>query len=195
MNKIDLGGVATKADRNTSHPTIEPDNETLLLLEQWVPINASFKSVKNQSETLSRQISQRIKHLFFSKFAGLATVSTVLATTTKGTVKLIFKNSYSKKLTDWALLVAAIGKDKAEKYFRYSTVLEFTIDALTESEQEPCANAIIELAKERGWLAAISAKQFVAPKAGFHEARTTVLTAEENEKLDQVLPITAFPQL
>jgi hypothetical protein len=197
MTKIDLGGIATKTDtKRALHPTIAADDETTALLEQWAAVNPQYKMLKNQTETLSRQIAGRIKHLFFKHYNGVgATSSTLLVALTTTTVKLIIKNAYSKKLTDWALLVAAVGKAKAEKFFRYSTTLEFAIDALPEDQQEACANAIIALATEKGWLGAVKATQFIAPRAGFHEARTTALTVVENERLDQVLGITAFPML
>lgn len=207
MKKIDLGEVAQQP-KETGAPKkmVTPDAETGALLSQWVSVAPQYKTLKNQTETLSKQIAVGAKRLFFTTWQGTIPLgSTMLVevdeptdkpgVTIKRTVKLVTKETYSKKLTDWALLEAAIGKEIAEKNFRWSTMLEFDLDTLPEKDQDTCAQALIALAKEKGWLGAIKSTQYVAPRAGFHQARTTLLTPEQNVKLDQVLPITAFPQL
>lgn len=197
MKKLDLGGFsAAPVSKRADHPTVEADAETQKLLEQFALINPQFKTLKNQSETLSKQLGPRIKALFFGRFVGIEPESSTLLVTAGGrTIKLITKNAYSKMLGDDAALIQAIGAEMAAKYFRQATVLKLELDKAPEDKQEAFAKGVIELAQKLGVTDAVSATQCIQPVAGFHEARTTILTAKQNMALDAVLPITAYPQL
>jgi hypothetical protein len=198
MKKIDLGGVKTSAvSTRSSLPVVEiTDDGTRQLLEQFALVNPQFKTFKNQSETLSKQLAPRIKALYFSRFAGVeAESSTLLAVAGGRSIKLTTKNSYSKTVLDEAGLIAAIGQPLTGKYFRQATVLKLDLDKCPEDKQEAFATRVLALAQELGVTDAVSATQCIQPVAGFHVARTTLLTAEQNIALDAVLPITAYPQL
>lgn len=71
MKKIDLGGISTApSSAKPTHATVTPDAEFQAYLDQFAAINPQFKTLKNQSETLGKQLGPRIKALFFSTFAG-----------------------------------------------------------------------------------------------------------------------------
>lgn len=198
MKKLDLGGIqpASKAARPT-HPQIEfAESEPAMLLEQWAQINPQFKLLKNQNETLAKQLAPHIKAAFFAKYHGVAPESSTLLIQVGGrTVKLITKNSYSKTLTDEAGLIQAIGAEAVAEHFRQATVIKLELDKVAEDKQDEFAAAVIKLAQDMGVTDAVSASQCIQPKAGFHDMRTTLLTPAENIALDAVLPITAYPQL
>lgn len=198
MNKLNLRGIqSAPSSARSAHPTIQiADQETQRLLEQFATINPQFKNLKNQSETLSKQLSPRIKALFFERFTGIeAESSTMLVTAGNRTIKLITKNSYSKLLLDDAALIAALGAELTAKYFKQATIIKLDLDKAPADKQEAFANGVIELAQKLGVTDAVSASQCIQPIVGFHEMRTTLLTAEQNIALDRVLPITAYPQL
>lgn len=198
IKKLSLGAVsATASSTRPVHPTVEiTDAETNALFEQWLSVNPQFKTLKNQNETLAKQLAPRIKALFFNRFAGLtAASSTILVQIAGRTVKLITKNAYTTTVTDEAALIEAIGADKTAEWFKQATVLKLELDKVPDDKQEAFATGVIELAQKMGVTDAVSVKQCIQPKAGFHDARTTILTAEENIALDNVLPITAYPQL
>jgi hypothetical protein len=197
MKKLILSGVAaTPSSARSKHPIVEPDPSTLVLLEQFAQINPQFKIFKNQSETLSKQIGASAKRMFFERFNGVTPESSTMLVTAGGTtIKLIVKNSYSKQCDDESGIVQAIGQDKTSRYFRQATVLKLELDKVPEDKQEAFANRVLALASEMGVSDAVSASQCIQPVAGFHEARTTILTAAENLALDGVLAITAYPQI
>lgn len=198
MKKINLGGIqSAPASAKPTHETVEvTDEETNTLLKQFVLINPQFKTLKAQSETLGKQLQGRIKALFFEHFQGRSPeTSTILVNAGGRTVKLITKNAYSNGLTDDEALIAAIGKEKVSEYFKQATVLKLDLDQCPEDRQEDFANRVLALAKELGAEAAVSASQCIQPKAGFHEARTHLLTLEENKALDKLMPVTAYAML
>jgi hypothetical protein len=110
-------------------------------------------------------------------------------------VKLIVKSRYSQSLTDDAPIREVIGAERTDRYFRQSTLIKVDFDLVPEDKQDIFAAEILAAARNNGVESAVEAKQFIAPKAGFHDARTVVLTPEENNKLDEVLPIVAHPML
>jgi hypothetical protein len=198
MKKLDLGGIKTAAtSTRATHPVVEiADKETLELLEQFVVINPQFKTLKNQSETLSKQLGPRIRALYFTRFAGVTPESSTMIAVAGGkSIKLTTKNAYTTKLLEETAIIHVIGAEMTAKYFRQATVLKLDLEKCPEDKQEAFATGVLELAKTLGVTDAVSATQCIQPVAGFHESRTSILTAEQNIAVDMVLPVTAYPQL
>jgi hypothetical protein len=197
MKKLNLTGIAAAPSSSRStHPVVLADADTLKLLEQFAQINPQFKTLKNQSETLSKQLADPIRRMFWSKWNGVEQESSTLLCVAGGrSIKLTCKNAYSKGLSDEAPLIAAIGQELTTKYFRQATVLKLELDKMPEDCQEKFATQVLELATKLGVTDAVTATQCIQPKPGFHEARSTILTLEQNLAVDKVLPITAYPQL
>lgn len=197
MKKLNLDGIAAApSSARSAHPIVTPDADTLRLLEQFAIIEPQFKTLKNQKDTLGKQLAAPIRKLWFEQFAGVAPESSTLLVLAGGkTIKLTTKNAYTKQVNDEAALYEAIGQELTSKYFRQATVLKLELDKMPEDKQEEFATAVIELAQKMGVTAGVSASQCIQPVPGFHEARTTLLTVEQNVKLDSVLSITAYAQL
>lgn len=195
MKKLDLGGIKTAAPKE-NHPTVDIDDADLqTLLDQFALVGPQVKTLTNQADTLKKQLAPRIKALFFKTFAGLEAGSTMLVRAGGRTLKLITKNQYSSALDDEEALVAAIGKENVDRYFRHATVLKLDLNECPEDKQDEFATAVIELANALGVSACISAKQCIQPRPGFHESRTSILSEVENIALDKLIPVTAFPML
>ncbi len=198
MKKLDLGGVKTASSSSrAAHPVVEvTDSETRTLLEQFTLINPQFKTLKNQSETLSKQLAAPIRRLFWSKWAGVEPESSTLLCVVGGkSVKLTVKNSYTKTVTDEAGLLAAIGEELTAKHFKQATVLKIDFDKIPDDRKEEFASKILADAEAMGCSDAVSASQCIQPVAGFHESRSSILTVEQNEAIDRIIPITAYPPL
>src|SRR6266404_4928787 len=107
MKKIDLGNIAaTSSKARPTHPTVECSGEMKALLEQFAVINPQFKTLKNQSETLSKQIAPQIRALYFRHFNGIAPESSTMIVTAGGrSIKLITKDRYSLNVTDESGLI------------------------------------------------------------------------------------------
>jgi hypothetical protein len=196
MKKLDLGGISALSAKSATHPTVECSGEMQTLLEQFAVINPQFKTLKNQSETLSKQLGPQIRSLYFDHFKGIAPeTSTMLVVAGGRSIKLITKNRYTTTVLDEAGLIAAIGAKLVAKYFHQATVLKLDLEKCPADKQEIFAAGVIELAQKLGVTSAVSATQCIQPLAGFHDARTIALTPEQNKALDSVLPVTAYPML
>jgi hypothetical protein len=197
MKKLNLGAIAAApSTARSAHPIVVAEGDTLKLLEQFAIIEPQFKTLKNQKETISKQLAPMIRRMWFERFNGVAPESSTLLVVAGGkTIKLTTKDAYSKTVTDEKGIVAAIGQELTTKYFRQATVLKLDLDKMPEDKQESFATAVIELAQKMGVTDGVSASQCIQPCPGFHEARTSILSVEQNAKLDAVLPITAYPQL
>lgn len=198
MKKLDVSALApSTSSARPTHPTVTCDDpEMAALLEQFVIIAPQFKLLENQSKTLKGQLGPKIRSLFFNRFAGVTPESSTMLCTVGGkTIKLICKNAYTKTVNDEGALVAALGSDLVSKHFRQATVLKLELDKMPAELQEDFAAAVISLARTMGVTDGVSASQCIQPNPGFHEARTTLLTAEQNKALDAVLPITAYAML
>lgn len=199
MKKLNIGG-ATNAPpkKKTTHPEVDVTGTRLEeLIKQFIVVAPEAIRLENQRKALSGDIGAESRPLFFHRFAGVVPDSSTMIAKVNGTeVKLIVQEKYSQNVTDDTHLIAAIGKDKVEKYFHWRTKYAVDYDQIPEALQEKFAEAIEKARVELGVPAeAVSAKQFLEPNAGFHAARTTLLTEDENERLDTVMPVVAFPKL
>lgn len=198
MKKLTLNGITSAtASAKPSHPTVDvTDSETNALLVQWAENNPSYNRHKRIHESLGKQLGPKIRALFFERFSGLAAESSTMLVNISGRmVKLITKAAYSKSVLDDAGLIEALGEEFVAKYFKQATVLKLDLDLVPEDKQEAFANGVVKLAADLGVTEAVSAKQCIQPKAGFHDARTSLLSPEKNMKLDAIMPITAYAQL
>lgn len=198
MNKLDLGGVAAAPkSARPSHPTITADANTDALLVQFAAVDPQFKTLKNQRDTLAKQLAAPIKSMFFSLWNGRQPESSTMLVTAGGrTIKLTVKNAYSSGVTNEAALYQAIGKELTDEWFAQSTTLALDLDVIAEDKRGAFAMAVIALRDEMGLpQECVAAKQCIKPRAGFHEARTSILSAAQNIALDEIMPVVAYPQL
>lgn len=198
MKLTALAGLAPapKSSRSAPRTELAVDNETLTLLEQFGLVAPQFNTLKKQKETLAAQAAIGIKRAFFSVFAGVTPPDgTIVATAGGREIKLIVKNAYSSAVTDDSQLRAALGDELVNRWFRTRTTLKLDFDKVPEDKAEAFAEAVIKAARDLDVLPAVQPKECIQPKPGFHEARTTLLNAEQNLAVDAVLPITAFPML
>jgi hypothetical protein len=193
-----MGGATTASSKTKSnHPTVEAGDRLSALLSQFIVVNPQYKAFKAQHETLSRDIGAETRPMYFDHFAGLVPESsTMLTEVDHRGVKLIVKDAYSKNVVNDEALRRAIGDDLVEKYFEWRTEYKVDYSKIPEAKQEPFANGVEELRARLGVPAeAVTAKQYLAPRAGFHQSRTVLLTAEQNKALDNEMPVTAYPML
>lgn len=198
MKRLVLDAVETAAPKtNGKARTVLPvDDITTKLLEQFAEVNPRFRQLKGQNETLSKQCAGGIKAAFWNEFSGRGVPDETLVVIAGGReIKMIVKNSYSTQCAKEEAIVGAIGQKNTDKYFQFVTKLGVNLSELPEEVQAKFAPKLIELAQKMGAMAAIKKTECIQPKPGFHEARTTVLTKEQNIALDGVLPITAYPLL
>lgn len=199
---LNLGGLR-KASGKTSgaakHPIVTVGAEALELLGQFVeywPEFARLDALVGSKGSVKAQLAPHIKQTYFARFAGGAPDSTMLVDVPfkrdgkpgVHQVKLVTQARYATKCTD----LAALG-DAAE-HFRMSTVVKIDMAKIPEAKQQPLVDAILAAAEKHGIEEGIDYTQCVQPKAGFHEARTTLFTPERNLDIDAEIPVTVFPK-
>jgi len=196
MKKLNVG-VTKVAPKKSNHAHVEVGERLEGLLHQFIVLNPTYKQAKAQHETLSKDIGAESRDLYWSRFAGITPESSTMIATVDGRdVQLIVKDAYSKSLDNEAALIGTIGQVNAEKYFEWKTTGKLDFDQVPPDKQDAFAQGIAELRANLDIPEeAVVFKQYLAPKAGFHAARTILLTPEENSKLDAVLTTTAFPML
>lgn len=197
MKKLNLGGINTTTSTSSKpeHPVITVSGDMAELLKQFTEVAPRFKVRENQKKTINEQLAPMIRGKFFETFEGRAATSSTLITQVNGmTVKLITKKAYSQKLTSEQILLGAVGPEIASS-FHEATIIKLDLDKCPEDKQESFINGVVALAQTLGVTECVSAKQCIQPIPGFHEDRCRLLTPDQNLALDQVLPITAYPQL
>ena len=197
VKKLSLGGLVKTAEKKSaSSPALTLSEESRALLEQFVAIAPKFKELEKQMKGLKAQIAPAIKGDYFAQLAGTSLDgSSMSAVVSDENVKLVFKNSYSTLCADDAPLVGVLGAELVARHFRQVTKLTLDLDKVAEEKQEAFVNAVINAAQELGITDGISAKQCIQPRAGFHAARTSLLTPEQNVAVDAIIPLSAYPQI
>jgi hypothetical protein len=200
VKKLDIGALvqAPPSKSRKTHPILPVSAESLALLEQFLEIEPQYKDLEKQSKSLKQQIAPSIKADYFARYAGsVAEDQTHIALVgkKKEPVRLVFGSRYTSTLTDIRPVIMAVGEKLAGELFGQSTLLTFDLDKMPEEKQQPFINGVIALAQKLGITQGITAKQYVKPLPGFHEARLRVLTPEQNVAVDAVLPFTAYPKL
>ncbi len=197
VRKLNLGGLVKTAEKkSSSHPALTLSEESRALLEQFVEIAPQFKELEKKVKSLKTQIAPSIKADYFAQLEGSSLDgSSMSAQIGAQPVKLVFKDSYSTLCNDDAPLVAAIGAELVARHFRQVTKLTLDLDKIAEEKQEKFIGAILAAAEKLGISDGISAKQCIQPRAGFHAARTSVLTPEQNVAVDAIIPLSAYPQI
>jgi hypothetical protein len=197
VRKLNLGSIIkTDALKVPASASMIVSDETRALLSQFVKLAPDFKEFGDRIKSLKKQIAPPLKADYFTHFAGsgLPTSSPKISIDGK-TVLLVFAEKYTTLCTDDSGLVATIGAELTGGHFRQATELKIELDKIAEEKQEPFVTAVIAAAEKFGISDGISAKQYIKPRAGFHAARTTLLSPEQNIALDGVLPFSAYPKL
>lgn len=193
-SKLNLGGLRKSTERTgkAKHPIVQVGAEAMELLEQFVEFAPKYKELDQlvgSRGSVKGQLAPHIKETYFRRFAGGTPDSTMLCDVHGNLVKLVTKNRYSTKCTDLGAL------DEAGDHFRTAVLIKIDMEKIAEEKQQRLVDAIIAAAQQLEIPDGIEYTECVQPKAGFHEARTTLLTPEENIALDAHIPITAYPQL
>jgi hypothetical protein len=151
--------------------------------------------VRYAGEARALALRPHIVASFFRLFAGRALDDARLHTkTAKGTeVKLTFKDQYSKMCAKLATLLNAV--PKAEPHVQVVNTLKLEFEKIPAEKQQPLVDRIIAAAQELEITEGITASECVQPKPGFHAQRCIILSPEDNVAFDEILPITAYPQL
>jgi len=197
---LNFGKLATPAKSKAAakHPILALAGEGLELLGQYFEHAPRFKELEKlvgSKGSIKAQLRPHIVEAYFRYYAGRAIDDARCNTATeKGdAVKLTFKDQYSRMCTNLQQLLITVPNVAGHVHVVNTLKIEF--DKIPAEKQQPFVDAIIAATQELDITEGVTASECVQPKPGFHAQRCTILSPEENIALDQILPITAYPQL
>lgn len=198
---LNFGGLAKTAEKKTkgtTHPALVLAGEGLELLGQYAEHAPKFKELEKlvgSKGSIKAQLRPHLVEAYFRYYAGRAIDDARCNTATAKDVpvKLTFKDQYSRMCTNLQQLLIAVPAVAEHVHVVNKLTIEF--DKIPAEKQQPLVDALIEAAQKLEITEGISAGDCVQPKPGFHAQRCILLSPEENIALDQILPITAYPQL
>jgi hypothetical protein len=196
---LDFGGLKTGArtEAASDKPIITLEGEALELAMQFMKYAPDYKRLGNfvgSKGSVKKQIAPHIRTAYFQHYAGRTPDGATFLTIVDGKpLKLTIKEQYAKTCLALAPILAAV--PKAAAHFRIASVLKIEFEKIAVAKQQLLVNAIISAAKQHGIEEGITVTNCVQPVPGFHESRTTLYTLAENIAIDEIVPLTAYPQL
>lgn len=198
---LNFGGLTTQTAAKkaaTNHPILTLSGEGLELLGQYADYAPKFKELDKlvgPKGSIKAQLRPHLVAAYFRHYAGRAIEDSRCHTATEDgrEVKTTFKDAYSKMCADLAALETAC--PQAVPHVHVINTLKIEFDKIPAEKQQPFVDAILAATQELEITDGVTASECVQPKPGFHAQRTIVLSPEENIAFDEILPITAYPQL
>lgn len=198
---LNFGGLTTQTAAKkaaTKHPILTLSGEGLELLGQYADRAPQFKELDKlvgSKGSIKAQLRPHLVAAYFRHFAGRAIEDSRCHTATSDgrEVKTTFKDAYSKMCSTLATLLNAV--PKAEPHVHTVNTLKIEFDKIPAEKQQPFVDRIIAATQELEITDGVTASECVQPKPGFHAQRSIILSPEENIAFDEILPITAYPQL
>jgi hypothetical protein len=188
---LKLGGIKAAAAKGEEKARIlNPSPELIATLTQFIDLKPKLTALEGTVKSLSGQAGALAKPEWFRFFHGRAADSSMVVSVAGRDVNLIFQARYASKADADALAALGVGE-----HFALRTTLQIDMEKMPEEKQQEFVDAIVALAEEHGVSEALTAKQALAPKAGVHAQRHILFTPEQNMKIDEIIPLVAFPKL
>lgn len=192
---IKIGTAAEKkpAKGKTEYPHFEDEEATQLahdiLQEQadWEALDGSLKAKKGE-------LRSRAAAFYFSHNSGKVTIpSSVECGDDDGKLLVTLPNKYR----DIAIeaqpdLIALLGEEFVTANFRARLSLKIDGDLLPSDNAQEIVDKLLEVLAEYNCSEALTAKQVIRPNTEFHTARHRLLTIDQNEALQLIMPIEAM---
>ena len=194
LKKLNRGGIATatKDSKKTDYPTLpDPEGEVARLVADLRQQTELLESTKGAVDLLKGELTSQARAFWFQHGAGKAEVpSSVSATDGKGNEVLVTFSSRYYGTPDDAAIVAAIGPELAERFFRQSFEVKVNGDLIPAASQQAIIDGITALFAKHNATEALAAKAVIKPSADYHAARHASLTPEQNLALERLCPCT-----
>jgi hypothetical protein len=192
VKKLAFGKLAVKkAETRTAYPVYH-HAEAALIAARIKTRTEELKALEGALETDKAELKQTVGVFYFQTNHGKAEVpSSISVPSEAGEVLVSFTDRYTKTEDDSGI-VALLGAERAEKWFAQQNEIKIACNQIALDRQQEFVDELTALLDRfnAGDAAAITSS--IKPVKGFHTARHTVLTIEENLALEQVIPIVAM---
>lgn len=212
---VNLGGLTGKAKTSKKKTVVHPVAETSEELEQAVLLFSQQKPMFDQLEGSLEQLRGQILADVIPQIFGcsvaeysmivngpLPTPEEAKAGVIQPKVMVSLQNRYSGAdfSTGMDEITKAIGPERAAEYFTQGIRLAIDFSVIPEERKQALINDLLPVfqkhkvmgGEEPDSCEAVTTKEIVVPKPGFHEIRRAKFTKEENLAIHAVLPAIAI---
>jgi len=195
IKKINLAGIAAKSDTKakTAYPVLPDETgDVAKLVADILDETDQLEALEASLELKKAELKGLAASFYFTHHHGSHEIaSSVEARSGERTTLVTFQNRY-KVVPDEAPIVDLLGDDRTARYFKQAFDLKISGDKLPADKADTIIEGVIELFREHGASAALTAISGIKPVKDFHAARHTALTAEENMALQLICPVVAM---
>ena len=196
IKKINLGGIATKAEKKTTeYPTLpDPSGDVAKLTSDIITETREFEALEGSLKLKKAELRSMSQEFYFQHLHGKHEIpSSVEAKGMNPDEKVLvtFSSRYAT-LSDEAPVIEAIGAERTAEFFRQSFELKIDGDKIPADRAEELIGEIQTLFAAHNCPEAISAKAVIKPTPNFHTARHSALSVEENLAVELACPIIAM---
>ena len=191
---LKLGKLAksTETKTGTNYPVAATTPIAAKIVHEFLAAKAKFDAVEGCLKTLKGQLNEMVIQPFFAANAGKAEPvnGVVVRGTEEGESVLVnFIKKYSATSEDSVIeALGKIGKGIVKQFFYEKLSVSINGDKIPAQHQQAILDEIEAIFTKYNCTDAVAAKIVVVPNENFHAARHTVLTEEQNLKLQAVAP-------
>jgi len=187
IQKIDLSAFAVPKANGKSEYPILPDasGETAKLVDSICEKAEQMEALEGALKSEKAELVQRAKQHYFKVNEGKLEVPTsIMAEGTERKALVVMQNKYSA-CEDENAVQGIMGAANFSEFMGQSFSLKIDGDAIPEASKAKLVQELLELFTKHNAAAAITAKSEIKPKASFHIARHSKLTAQQSLGFDK----------
>jgi hypothetical protein len=191
---VDLSAFsAPKASGKSEYPILpDADGETAKLVDSISKKAEEFDALEGALKSEKAELVIRAKAYYFKTSEGKIEVpSSILAEGLTRKVLVVMQNKYAA-CDEQAAAQEVMGSKNFTEFMGQSFSIKVDGDAIPEESKGKLVQEMMALFQKYNAEGALTAKSEIKPKASFHTARHTKLTAAQNASFDKVCKMTAM---
>lgn len=189
VKKLAFGKLTVKKeDTKTAYP-VYAHPEAAVIAARIKTRKAEIKALEGAIQTDKADLKQSVGLFYFQVNHGKTDVpSSISVPSDAGEVLVSYTNRYSN-IEDDSPIVAILGAERTEKYFRQTNEIKIACDQVPGDCAQEFVDELTLLLEKYKAVEAAATSSSIKPIKEFHTARHTALTVEENLALEGVIPI------
>ena len=196
IRKINLGGIAVKAEKTTTEYPVLPDpsGDVAKLASEIIAESREFETLEGSLKIKKAELRAMSQEFYFQHLHGKHEIPSSVEAKGEGDdekVLVTFSSRYST-LADETPIIEAIGAERTAQFFRQSFELKIDGDKIPADRAEELISEIQALFAGHNCTEALTAKAVIKPTPDFHTGRHTALSVEQNLAVDAACPIIAM---
>jgi hypothetical protein len=189
VRRVNLGKLTATAKSKGKYPILpDPTGVIATAVETYLAQFATFEALEGSLKGLKAEFNQWARPFYYQTCRGQVEIpSSVMALSPNSQVLLTFQDRYPSVEPDWDTLGTLLG-DRLPEVITETFEIKIDGSKIPPASQQDLIEEVTALFEKHNASAAITAKLKVKPAHGFHSARHTWLTPEQNAGLDAIMP-------